>query len=294
MLKTRLITAGFLVALVIYILSFAPQAWFYGLFVTLEFVSIMMAATEFIALRWSIMDGPSYVELHTPILKFKHYAIGFAYAFPILIYAYCRSSTVAYLNQKVYFLLLAWLFFSLLIVIMGIYRNAENIQTAAHKLINVMAGFVYISIPGICVLKMLEFPEPVRSCYIYFVLATVHMGDAGSYFIGTKFGKHKLVPKISPKKSVEGSLGGLFFSAASAVFVKTIFGLPFGVGFCILAGILLGLSGQLGDLMESAFKRAGGFKDSGHLLPGHGGFLDRIDSLFLGFPVAFILISFVL
>ena len=120
------------------------------------------------------------------------------------------------------------------------------------------------------------------------------MGDAGGYFVGTKFGKHKLVPKISPKKSVEGALGGLFFSACTAVFVKYLFDLPFSALFAVFTGIILGLAGQIGDLMESAFKRAGGFKDSGHILPGHGGVLDRIDSLFLGIPVAFVLIAFVL
>lgn len=294
MLKTRLITAAILICLVVYVFSFAPLSWFYFLFVTITFVTMLIAATEFIAIRWNIMDGPSFVELTRPKLGLTHYAIGFAYAFPIVIYAFCYSSSSLYLKQKVYLILVAWLFFSLLAVTMYIYKSAESIQTAAHKLINFMGGFLYIAVPSICAIKMVEFPEPVRSAYLYFVLAIIHMGDAGGYFIGTKFGKHKLVPKISPKKSVEGALGGLFFSACTAVFVKEILHLPFGVGFCILTGILLGLAGQLGDLMESAFKRAGGFKDSGHILPGHGGVLDRIDSLFLGVPVAFVLISFVL
>jgi len=294
MLKTRLVTAAILIFLVVYVFSFSPSSWFYFLFVVLAFITMLIAATEFIAIRWNIMDGPSFVELAKPKLTLTHYAIGFSYAFPMLIYAYCWSSSSLYLKQRVYLILVAWLFFSLLSVTMYIYRSADSIQTAAHKLINFMGGFLYIAVPSICAIKMVEFPSSIRSAYLYFVLAIIHMGDAGGYFVGTKFGKHKLVPKISPKKSVEGALGGLFFSACTAVFVKYLFDLPFSALFAVFTGIILGLAGQIGDLMESAFKRAGGFKDSGHILPGHGGVLDRIDSLFLGIPVAFVLIAFVL
>ncbi len=295
MLRTRLISAGFLIFIVIYVLSFVPNYIFYPLYVSLAFLTMLLASTEFIALRWGMVEGIPFLELPHPKLKLKHFAIGFAYAFPMIIYAVCsKAPYLSYLYQKMDLLLLAWIFFSILVIVIGIYRNAENLQTASQKLVNFMAGFIYLALPGILILKLIEFPELIRSSYVYFVLAVVHMGDAGAYFIGIKYGKHKLVPKVSPKKSIEGSLGGLAFSAITAVFVKYIFVLPFSIGFCLLAGILIGLSGQLGDLIESALKRASGFKDSGHLLPGHGGVLDRIDSLCLGIPVAFILLSFAL
>jgi len=117
------------------------------------------------------------------------------------------------------------------------------------------------------------------------------MGDTGAYFIGSRFGKHKLIPKVSPKKSVEGAIGGLLLSGLTAILLTYFFKLPFSTWFALFFGICIGIAGQLGDLIESAFKRAGGYKDSGNLLPGHGGFLDRIDSLILGIPVAFFFFS---
>jgi len=295
MLKTRLISAGVLIFIVVYVLTLAPNYWFYPLYALLTFIVMLLASTEFIALRWGMLNAQKNIELSKPSLKFKHFCIGFAYAFPMVIYAVChKSPKLSYLYQKTNLILLGWIFFAILLTVMCIYKNAENLQIASHKLINFMAGFIYLSVPAVLILKLLEFPEIVRASYVYFVLAVIHMGDAGGYFIGIKFGKHKLIPNVSPKKSVEGACGGLLFSALTAVFLKFLFTLPFSVVFSIMLGVILGLAGQLGDLIESAFKRASGFKDSSHLLPGHGGVLDRIDSLTLGIPVAFILLSFVL
>ena len=103
------------------------------------------------------------------------------------------------------------------------------------------------------------------------------MGDTCAYFFGKYFGKHKLAPRISPKKTIEGSIGGLLGSASTAIIAHYGMGLPWlhGVAVSIIAGAF----GQAGDLAESLIKRSTGFKDSGNLLPGHGGMLDRVDGL---------------
>ncbi|MEG2139935.1 MAG: phosphatidate cytidylyltransferase [Bilophila sp.] len=116
-----------------------------------------------------------------------------------------------------------------------------------------------------------------------FLLFATAASDTAAYFVGMRFGKHKIWPKVSPKKSVEGSLGGLL----ACVFVCTGFGLIFGVANLssfILLTCLLGIMAQLGDFFESALKRSRSVKDSGIVLPGHGGVLDRIDSLLFVIP----------
>jgi phosphatidate cytidylyltransferase len=193
-------------------------------------------------------------------------------------------------ENKKFALPVAWVFLCLLLSAASIYKNANDMHTASNKLLNVVAGFIYLSLPTICLINFsaMSFPGAYRSGQIYFCLASILMGDTGAFFIGSKYGKHKLIPKVSPKKSVEGSLGGLLFSGVTAVVIAYAFHLPISPLFSLLVGVLTGVAGQIGDLMESAFKRAGGFKDSGFLLPGHGGFLDRIDSLVLGIPITYI------
>ena len=122
---------------------------------------------------------------------------------------------------------------------------------------------------------------------IFYVLFVVWATDTGAYFFGRAYGKHKLWPEISPKKTIEGALGGVLL----AVVVGIIFHLvhPFDYSIWIIIGvtILVSVFGQLGDLVESAFKRHYQVKDSGKLLPGHGGILDRFDSLLFVFPMLY-------
>ncbi|KPJ82074.1 MAG: hypothetical protein AMJ58_02735 [Gammaproteobacteria bacterium SG8_30] len=118
---------------------------------------------------------------------------------------------------------------------------------------------------------------------IIFVLVLAGAADVGAYFAGRRFGRHKLAPRVSPNKTWEGVLGGLLASALVAWFGHTWFGLPTTafVTICVAAV----LASIVGDLTESMFKRKVGLKDSGSILPGHGGVLDRIDSLTAAVPV---------
>ncbi|SDN29117.1 phosphatidate cytidylyltransferase [Alkalicoccus daliensis] len=123
---------------------------------------------------------------------------------------------------------------------------------------------------------------------IFFILLLVWSTDSGAYFAGRSFGKHKLWPEISPKKTIEGSLGGialafiigLIYTAVVPVFNSTLM-----IVLCIL---VVSVAGQVGDLVESAFKRHYEVKDSGHVLPGHGGILDRFDSLIFVMPILYL------
>jgi len=117
------------------------------------------------------------------------------------------------------------------------------------------------------------------------VLLLVLGADSGAYMFGKMFGKHKLAPKVSPGKTWEGFLGGLVTSALIAVLFATLAPLTVSTGTLVICAIIATLASVLGDLTESMFKREAGIKDSGNLIPGHGGILDRIDSLTAAVPV---------
>ena len=121
-----------------------------------------------------------------------------------------------------------------------------------------------------------------------FVMA--FMTDTGAYLIGCSIGKHKLMPKVSPKKSVEGAVGGIFVAVVGAMLLNTFVEiLP--VGYMAFIAVVISIGGQLGDLCESAVKRWAGVKDSGNLIPGHGGMLDRFDSMLFAAPLLLFFIS---
>ncbi|MEK4228766.1 phosphatidate cytidylyltransferase [Solibacillus sp. FSL H8-0538] len=121
--------------------------------------------------------------------------------------------------------------------------------------------------------------------FIVYCLLVVWTTDSGAYFVGRKFGKKKLWPEISPKKTVEGFVGGIVIAVLFALVMQLIY--PFANGFVSLVfiTIIASIVGQMGDLVESAIKRHYGVKDSGNILPGHGGILDRFDSLLFVVPL---------
>jgi phosphatidate cytidylyltransferase len=111
------------------------------------------------------------------------------------------------------------------------------------------------------------------------IIVTIWLTDSAAYFVGKYYGRHKLAPKISPKKTWEGSIGGLV--AGILTTIAFIHWLDYSFGYALFLGVLISVVGQIGDLVESFVKRRCGVKDSGNLLPGHGGILDRFDSLLL-------------
>lgn len=124
------------------------------------------------------------------------------------------------------------------------------------------------------------------------VLVTTWSNDVFAYLIGKKFGKHPLAPKISPKKTIEGTVGGLFFAGISATTYMYFENQKINYIY-LLVGIIIGVAATIGDLIESKAKRMAGVKDSGNTLPGHGGFLDRFDAMFLTMPIYYLILYFI-
>lgn len=146
----------------------------------------------------------------------------------------------------------------------------------------ITSGFIFLVL--IADYYILYNPNILLGCFIL-----VWVNDTFAYLIGKNFGKQKLFPSVSPKKTVEGFLGGLFFaSVASAIIAKYSYTFNF-TNWLILA-IVISVFGTIGDLIESKFKRQAGVKDSGIIMPGHGGLLDRLDSIIFAAPFIYLVI----
>lgn len=156
-----------------------------------------------------------------------------------------------------------------------------DMKTAALRALAMSAGPLFVGVP-ITLLAVLRRDQGEDGAgYVVFCLMVAWFGDTGGYFAGRFLGKHKLYEAVSPKKTVEGALGGLAGSALAAVLAHFVFlrTLPLGPG--LVLALVAGALGQAGDLGESLLKRSTGVKDSGQIVPGHGGILDRVDALML-------------
>jgi phosphatidate cytidylyltransferase len=142
--------------------------------------------------------------------------------------------------------------------------------------------------------------EPLRytayrdaGVWILFAFAVIWICDTAAYFIGSPFGRSKMSPVVSPNKSWEGFAGGMLFGTATG-YLFSFFGLrDIPALQMVFAAFAISLTGQLGDLVESIFKRRFGVKDSSHIIPGHGGILDRFDSLLFALPTLYFILVFV-
>ncbi|MFC2005001.1 phosphatidate cytidylyltransferase [Chloroflexota bacterium] len=149
-----------------------------------------------------------------------------------------------------------------------------------------LAGWVWMVAGILYVGWLLSYLVALRDLddgrnWIFLALFATFASDTAAFFTGRAFGRHKLAPDISPGKTWEGAIGGIFGAIIFSLFfmLPTPLILPVNLWQVVLLGLLVSIFGQLGDLAESLFKRSMGVKDSGNLIPGHGGFLDRIDSV---------------
>ena len=130
--------------------------------------------------------------------------------------------------------------------------------------------------------------------WVFFILVLVAFCDTGAFYAGTFFGKHKLCPKVSPGKTIEGFFGGMALVVAGGLVIKYYFFPSFSWTMTGVFLVILSVVGPMGDLFESALKRTGAVKDSGSIIPGHGGILDRIDALLFVAPLAYVFKTFLL
>lgn len=181
---------------------------------------------------------------------------------------------------------MSWLFISVLLSLLYMFKIEER------KLEDAMAtitGIVYVIFFSYHVLLV----EQTMEIFIWLIVLSAFGTDICAYFVGVTIGKHRLCPKISPKKSIEGSIGGILGSMILCGGFGYFFAFEY-IVHCIAIGFLGGIVSQFGDLTASIFKRKMGIKDYGSLIPGHGGILDRFDSVLFTAPLVYYYIVLVI
>ncbi len=173
----------------------------------------------------------------------------------------------------------------MLIVMVTRLFSSRPVDGAIEDISSTFLGVFYVALLFAFQVEIIKGSEGRQ--WIVFLYFIIWASDIGAYSIGIPFGKHRLYEKISPKKSIEGLIGALAASAGMALLCRVWFMPPMGLVETVAIGLVLATVGTLGDLTESLLKRAAGIKDSGGIIPGHGGILDRMDSMLFAAPVLY-------
>lgn len=209
------------------------------------------------------------------------------YIFGLLIYCATALIGLGYIDIRI-----AWLIF-LFIPITFIFELFKK-QHSINRIGSYFTGWLYISIPFGLLVSLYLIPQ--REGYfpgiIIGLFTIIWSSDVFAYLVGSMIGKTRLFERISPKKSWEGSIGGLLFALLAAYILSLIYTELNLIQWLILAVIIV-ITGSLGDLVESMLKRVAGVKDTGTLLPGHGGVLDRFDATIFAAPFVFVYVNLI-
>ncbi len=259
-MKTRIISGAVLVLITAAVI-----------FSTLYF-DLPIVLTVFLA----FLSGMGTYEMlsGTGIIKNKVLIVG------AVIYAVLAQPFYAYLPGFIGYIMAAYGIFSLVICFI---KKISYKRTLIAVLMPIILGYCFS-----CIDTLLSF----GLMHLLLLLNFSSVNDCGAYFVGVTLGKHKLCPKISPKKTVEGALGGIALSMIVTAIVAKLFGIE-NMLLLVLITPPLCVAGIIGDLLASVIKRRVGIKDYGKIIPGHGGIMDRFDSILLIAPIYVILYSLV-
>lgn len=256
-----------------------------ALFVTLVVGSILLNQYAFASI-FALICGWSVYEFHKLVNKQKDVSVNPWAAFTggVLLFA---TSFLYASGIWVYPAFSVYGFYVVIMFLTELYRHKSNpLNNWAYFIL----GQVFVALP-FSLLNFILFIDEWQPLVLLSVFVTIWVNDTGAYLIGITFGKHRLFERISPKKSWEGFFGG----AAAALLSGYVFSLLIPqislINWLIFSEIIV-IFGTFGDLVESLMKRTVDMKDSGNVIPGHGGLLDRFDSMLLAAPVVFIYLSF--
>ncbi|NLY25830.1 MAG: phosphatidate cytidylyltransferase [Bacteroidales bacterium] len=258
------------------------------IYILVILLGVLGGRFSFLAVFGAIL-GVALFEFYRMVEKDTSHAI--SKIFNITLGGLIFFSVFLYLeNINSYALLVMILVYMLILIASAIFIQRKDIL---HGIIYSVFGQIYITMP-LSILMLISYSYqnnlagegydwvPILALFVF-----IWVNDTAAYFFGTLIGKHKLIEHISPKKSVEGFIAGIIFTLlASLIFGRLFpeFSTLFWMGFAVVVALF----GTLGDLFESLIKRTCIVKDTGHLIPGHGGILDRIDSLLVAVPAAYL------
>lgn len=255
-LKQRIVT-GFLAGAFFIALAIAGGWLFAGLLVLLAIIGF----NEYVRMNGQAWNHPASLLGFTGVLLF---------VLPWELWDVAAPSALTVL----------WILALLLLVITVVTKNKITIDGAALMLL----GALYVGY-GFGAMNTVRQMELDGLFWTFLLFGSIVSSDVGAYFAGRALGKHKLWPSISPNKTIEGAVGGILLSLITASIFS--FAAPdiLTMPKALLIGLIAAVAGQMGDLIQSAYKRVRDIKDTGNLLPGHGGILDRCDSWIIVFPL---------
>ena len=244
----------------------SPYPYF---FVALTAIAILLALNELYALSLKSACRPQPILGSLAALAV---ILSFTFDRPVLIVAVLSALAILSLASRV--------------------SKPIEMDQALVSVSATVFGVVYVAVLASFLIGVRMLPEAAAfphaaSKLLTMFFAVVMMTDTGAYYTGRALGRHKLAPRVSPGKTVEGAIGGLATAILVGPLCKLTFFPEIHVSHALALGAAIGLLGQIGDLAESLLKRGAGVKDSGNLLPGHGGMLDRIDSILFCAPLLF-------
>ena len=251
----RWLTALILIPLLIFVVGYGSEQVFLGVLLAV----IVLATHEFYSL---VLPGTHTKEKILGILLGS-----------LLAYGIYRGDDHFILGFSAFIIVFLLIYFLI---------KVKDLSSVVPSLGKLLIGIFYISLllPHLTLIRGL----PLGKQWVFFTLAVTFLGDTAAYYGGSYFGRHKLYPRISPGKTIEGSLWGFAGNIVCALIFREYFLDQLELYHCLILAVGLGIMGQVGDLCESMIKRSAGVKDSGSLLPGHGGILDRIDSIIFSAP----------
>lgn len=264
----RILTA--IVALPILLYTIWSESPYF--FVALTAVAVVLALAEFYGLASKAGCKPQAIPGHAAALVV---IASFAFDEPQLIAAAMIALTILLLGAAAF--------------------NPDEMKKSLLSVSATVFGVIYVALLAGCLAGVRMAPvgasrsaiPHLASKLLTMFFALVMMTDTGAYYVGRTIGRHKLAPRISPGKTIEGAIGGLAAAILAGYLCKLTFFNEIPVSHALVLGGVIGVVGQIGDLAESMLKRGAGVKDSGNLLPGHGGMLDRIDSILFCAPLLY-------
>jgi len=277
LLKQRLITAVVLIPLALATIFLLPLAWF----------GVVVAAVLALATwEWSPLMGVTNKTGRIAYTLFNTVILAALYWLTPFENIWHQDGIV---DGLLYIVLIGGIWWILAIALVFNFPRSKALWCKSKMFIGVFGVLVLVPAwAALMALRSLHYDSnPLFGSFtVLFVFVLIWAADAGAYFVGKQFGKHKLMPAVSPGKTMEGLIGGLLLAIVAMIVVAQLISLPGELALAFYGvGIVTVLVSVFGDLNESMFKRCAGVKDSGSILPGHGGILDRIDSLTSALPI---------
>ena len=262
------------------------------MFATLVIGSVYLGQISFAILMGAILVG-SLFEFYRLSLKSRvrpQMFLGVGLGVLLFITTFLHASGIVDLPIMFY----AFIPLSMGVFVVELYRNQSRPFT---NIAYTLLGIVYIAGP-LSLMNYIGFSPTIGGASYDFRLILgffflLWANDTGAYLVGMSIGKHRLFPRISPKKSWEGFFGGILVSMGIGALLSLFF-TDFTLHIWVVMALLISISGVFGDLIESMYKRSLNVKDSGNIMPGHGGFLDRFDAVFFASPIVFVYLQLTL